>query len=246
MCLNNDLKEHFTIISQQRQFCSSLFLIDLPPFYNKAGEFYTLLFQNFSQTYFDQLCNEIDSTDFEPLKLTLLYEFYQEAESLFSYYATHSLSTKDEQFIHQVVMLSLFNLYNEVILRFPNLHPNNKLTINELLYLISCDFNSKKNEEGTLEHNISQYLDLRVDSTQANRVSDDLPSYIKSNVLDKEIRTPKDLGLLNIAETEELIGLKATAIYNLVKKGSIQKTKVGKNNMYQKQSIIDYIKRKNE
>ncbi len=157
-------------------------MLKIPIFFNKASEFYYYLINNecirIRAAIATKVLNAKSNVDSEFQVVTLLNNLAFTIEQI----AQKTYSDKVSTYVLNALKLSLFRLYEEIKLTFPDSIGNEALSEYEIINFIAPDFETKKNIPDTLANILLQYLNAKEKAipipVQVEKHQNDIPTFI--------------------------------------------------------------------
>ena len=132
-------------------------LIQLPVFFNKKTEFYSLLIKNELIGILSVTQDQLKNADEIAIKYKL-YHLFERIEGLLSRMSEHTMNDKTNLFVLDTLKLSLFNLHMELVRHYSSYLDFEILSEGELLYLVCPDFETEKDEKTGIAPIIHTFL----------------------------------------------------------------------------------------
>lgn len=232
--------EFAQLAKQQIIYKSNVQWLTLPRFYNKMGEFYTLLFTNYIKGFYHHFATQVANESNINLKLTFLHEFYEEAELVLDELNNVGYEFGDQRFAYHIQALTLFNLYHQITIAFPDLHPNNQLTEYELAYKLGVDQTVYIEEQQVLVDAIEMYLST-INLTETFE-------HYELGQKDGSQKQPKgetvtELGYLTIADAARFLQISVNTFSNYRKMYKIEEHAIGGKKMFMRDDLLKILEK---
>ncbi len=181
--------------------------IDRSDYFNKQTEFYTYLIKNEYFSILNGIYTDILPLDEDDAKYKL-YHIAKQIEELITHTVNVSDHDKSTNYIIDLLKLHLFNIYFELQRLFPDIIDFEVLSQNEVLHLISPDYEKERANPKSLAF----YLDKYLQNIESKSVSAQPTTHAQEK--EKEKKKDKDKPVFNVKKEDFRPGYRGKLSYD--------------------------------
>lgn len=130
----------------------------ISPYFNKASEFYQYLINNENIRICAALATKVSKAETDIDSEYQVSGILRNLENVIEHIAEKTHNDKLSSYVLNAVKITLFRLYEEIKLSFPDFIGTDSLSVYEVINLIAPDFESQKNIENSVSFVINQFL----------------------------------------------------------------------------------------
>jgi hypothetical protein len=136
-------------------------ILEIPPFFNKASEFYNYLINNECKRIFFAISAEFENPDTKICSKYELVSLLKNLEYIIAEVAKKTHNDKLSLYVFNAMKISIFRLYEEIKIVYSAFTRLEALTEYELLFLLDPNFETEKNSPGTISHIFNRFIESK-------------------------------------------------------------------------------------
>jgi hypothetical protein len=140
---------------------TALKILEIPPYFNKASEFYSYLIKNECARIFFTINNYLDNPNPYLYPEYLVTSVLKSLKYIIAEVASKTHNDKFSLYVFNAMKISIFRLYEEIKIVYSAFTRSEALTEYELIFILAPDFETEKNTPGTISYIFNRFIESK-------------------------------------------------------------------------------------